>query len=92
MAPSERRFKAEVMSPWATMSMASAFLSYPPQLARLGDSSLKCVGQQFVVVGLAAFAQNQVWPTGGFLVDGPEPAAWKAHDEIPLLHLDNEVR
>ena len=68
-------------------------LSYnPTKLARLTYRSLKCFGQQFMVVGLAAFPQDQVWSTSRFVIDSGEHPAWKADDEIAVLNLDIKVR
>ena len=66
-------------------------LDDPSELACLGDCCLECFCLQFVVVGLAAFAQDQVWSARRLIVCGFEPAVWKADDEIAAPHLDNEV-
>ena len=83
------------MHPGIPQASASVgFLSnYPPEFARLGNRSQKCVGKQFVVVCFGAFAQDQVGSTRWLIVDRLEPATWEAHyDDIVLLNLDNEVR
>ena len=56
------------------------------------NGSLKCIGQQFVVVGLGALAQDQVWSARGLIICGLEPAVWQAYDELAVQHLYNEVR
>jgi hypothetical protein len=71
---------------------ASACLDDPPELTRLGNRSQKCLRQQLVVVGLGAFEQDQVCSTRRLIAHSPEPAAGEDHDEIAVLHLDNEVR
>ena len=67
-------------------------LNNPPQLTRLGNRSLKGFGQQPVIIGPSAFAQDQVWSARWLIVRGLELAVWKADDEIAVTHLDIEVR
>jgi len=64
----------------------------PPELARLVDCGLKCVGQQLVVISVCAFSQDQVRSARALVIFGYEPSVWKAYDDIAILHLDNEVR